>query len=317
MPPAKQLDRLDPAQLSNMKGAFDGKVRRVSGSKRKMEEDEAQTSSKRPRTDKITDAENVEKPAPDFNDSLPFFRARAQPIIRSVPHCSSDLIAQYDLNDVAASLARKDATGEKINKLRKSYENYVKDVPGRNKIRREDKELRNLSMYPDEDYYNTNVHGKEISLGLSEDLLGKLAKATKIDGAPLPAVEDKKWKDTIEAESISRPQLAPAANVKKMPDTAPPASSLSATANDSMRSRRGVKRRYHDEAFEGYAESFGDDTGEAASSNVADDGDAGSTAKRKKRRVGRPPKNEAVTPTAPNAPTSAPRICFTRKPDKR
>ena len=210
-------------------------------------------------------------------------------------------------------MARKNAEGEKINKLRKSYENYIKDIAGRDKIRRENGELRNLIAVPEEDWQNTHVSGKELSQGLSQEMLSNLAKATRVEDGQLSAEDDRKWKEKIDAESVThKPQTASSGHVKRAPDT--PVSMSATSPNESSRpSRRGVKRRYNDESFEGYTESFADDTVDAGSPDAGDDADAGSTARRKKRRVGRPSKHES----SPATPSSAVRLRLTRDSSER
>ena len=179
-------------------------------------------------------------------------------------------------------------------------------------------ELGALSSWPDEDYYNTRVNGKELNTGLSEDMLSRLAKATKIDTGVLPDKEDSKWKSIIEPEgSPAKTETSQPINAKRAHDASVSFSVPSSAGVDPVRpSRRGTKRRYNDESFEGYGEGFVDDHVEATSPDV-EEGDAGSTAKRKKRRVGRPRKDEASTPISPVSSSPSERARPARIPVER
>lgn len=94
------------------------------------------------------------------------------------------------------------ATGVK-NKLRKSYKGFITDLPGKNivvtKASQTDPNsagdaasaaagdankmdlLGTLLMWPEEEWYNQNVHGKELSKGLDMNKLRKGLNMTKGD----------------------------------------------------------------------------------------------------------------------------------------
>ena len=116
----------------------------------------------------------------------------------------------YQLNDIAKSVRRVDpTTGEKINKIRKSYEGKVKSlgVAGRNKaVSPPGQWLPHLIVVPEEDYRATRVIGKEIEKGLSEDFLTKLTRAVQMAPGKLPDRESDKWKSLIGTEE-SQPQV--------------------------------------------------------------------------------------------------------------
>ena len=186
-------------------------------------------------------------------------------------------------------MARRDAQGNKLNKIRKSYENSVKDLPGKDKVRRQDGELRNISAYPEEEWNIQKVHGKELSNGLTESMLARLKKATTMGGGKLPEQQERRWRGIVDADGSTVKPLGPQLNnsIKRTSDESPPYTAVSPTNSEATRpSRRGTKRRYDDESFEGYGEGFVDDHAETTSNDLADDpGDGGSTAKRKRRRV--------------------------------
>ena len=240
-------------------------------------------------------------------------------IALSQPHGSYNLIELYELEDAATRVARKDAKGDKINKIRRSYENYVKDIPGRDKIRKVDRELVLLNEYPDEDYHNTNVHGKEIAAGLSDDIMSKLAVATKIDGGQLSGRDEKYWRDIVDPESQPiKSHNVPSNAPKKAPNSSTQPTATSPYGYETSRpARRGAKRKYNDESFEGYGDHFADDAADVGSPDTLDDADAGSTAKRKKRRVGRPRKNETSDPSSPIDLSTPYRARSSRNPKNR
>lgn len=213
---------------------------------------------------------------------------------------------------MASSVARKDANGTKINKLRKSYENYLKDLPGRDKKREQNFELRNLASYPEEEYHIQQVSGRELSKGLTDSLLAKLAKATQMGPGKLPEADDKKWRSIVDVDG-PKPQPLQWSNSssgnKRASDAAPPYAATSPTTSEPSRtSRRGVKRRYNDESFEGYAESFAEEGHDThAVDNGEDGGEAGAHGKRKQRRRVSAPGNtsqpslslQCTTPSTP------------------
>ena len=86
------------------------------------------------------------------------FRWTAVP--RSRPHPTQDLFQLYGLEPLANSVRRKDpVTGEKINKLRKSYESKIKEFAGKNKPVVNEGEFFHLLNWPDEEWANTRNDG--------------------------------------------------------------------------------------------------------------------------------------------------------------
>jgi len=213
----------------------------------------------------------------------------AYPISR--PHTTQNLFSLYGLDDIAATVARKDPiTGEKINKLRKSYEGKIKDFPGKNKAVAIPYELANYIHYPDEEWGIQKVMGKELQKGLSEDMISKLEKAVQAVPGKLSAEEHEKWRIAIEfdmdlpkAKGGDVPSTAKAATGKATKTTMATKSTITEPPRPK---RRGTKRSYADDSFEGYGEGFVDDAG-TTHSIMDDDGESRSSsgAKKKRRKV--------------------------------
>ncbi|KAK2742714.1 hypothetical protein FQN57_005169 [Myotisia sp. PD_48] len=220
----------------------------------------------------------------------------------SGPNPAFDLVSLYGLGPVAASVARTDPiTGEKINRLRKSYEGKIKGMglSGRNKPVKQEPgapgSLRSLMMWPDEEWHNQKVVGKEIKVAEPESALYKMQfKAMKMDLSPIP--NNEYWEDLLGYEKPSKPPAPsellsrkvattqPAANIRNISQinngsTAVPASALS---SESSRPRRVSKKRsYNDSSFVGYGEGFPDDD-DMDSSLYSNDDDSG---KKKRKKI--------------------------------
>ena len=108
----------------------------------------------------------------------------------SQPHVSQNLITLYDLQTLADTVRRKDPkTGEKANKLRKSYEGHLKHskLPGRNKAISIEGELLGFSEWSAEAWYDQRVHGRELDrASTSEMMTTKLSRALKMLPGSLP-----------------------------------------------------------------------------------------------------------------------------------
>ncbi|KAI9727572.1 MAG: hypothetical protein M1828_006514 [Chrysothrix sp. TS-e1954] len=261
--------------------------------KRSLEADPLDhVSNKRRRTGEEVDAaERTEVEQPNPSSSVPLYRLNTTTLSRARPHPSENLLSLYKLDDVAAGLARHDpATGDKINKLRKSYEGKIKDlgVPGKNKATSNFEEMMNLVGFPDEEWQVQKVHGKDLRHGLGENMLAKLDAALKIDPGRLPQDENDKWRSAIGIDEGLPKSTVPSQGSKKPTEpgaTTQPGTPSSAATNNAVRPlRRGTKRRYNDDSFEGYGEGFVDDNGEL----ITVDGDESSSKKRRKDAIGSP-----------------------------
>ncbi|KAL3464780.1 Rox3 mediator complex subunit-domain-containing protein, partial [Aspergillus heterothallicus] len=192
------------------------------------------------------------------------------------PDPTVDLISLYGLGPIAKSVARNDpTTGEKINRLRKSYEGKLKGLglAGRNKPVKHDPAapggLRQMTMWPEEEWQNQKVFGKDIKVADIDSALHSLQmKAMKMEPGTVPNNDywedvlghDKPSKHVNAGDSIKK-AAAPTTTMRPIgqPDGTP-------TAVESERSRpsRGRKRHYDDNSFVGYGEGYADDDDDAA-----------------------------------------------------
>jgi hypothetical protein len=206
-------------------------------------------------------------------------------------------MSMFKLNEIATTVRRVDpSTGEKINKIRKSYEGKVKalSVAGRNRAISTPGQWvpQGLFRVPEDDYYAARVMGKEIEKGLADEFMSKLDRAVQMAPGKLPEADAEKWKGLIGTEEPApQVKVMTAVDASQKPGPLP---SLTAAAA-SMRSasspaasklarpeRTGTKRRYNDSSFKGYGDGFLDDE------DVSDE-DARSTTsggiKKKRRKV--------------------------------
>ncbi|KAI1962530.1 hypothetical protein LOZ58_002872 [Ophidiomyces ophidiicola] len=218
----------------------------------------------------------------------------------SGPSPRFDLISMYGLGSVAASVARTDpVTGEKINRLRKSYEGKIKGLglSGRNKpVKHEPGApggLRQLTMWPEDEWLNQKVVGKDIKFAEPDSSLFKLhMRAMKMEPGPIP--NNEYWEDVLGHEKLPK-QVAP--SVHKANDTLPSASRYSAqtngtsistpgplTGNPDRPKRTGKKRSYNDSSFVGYGEGFPDDDGDLEGSFYSNSEEGGRSSVKKKRK---------------------------------
>ncbi|KAL1954342.1 hypothetical protein VTO42DRAFT_1369 [Malbranchea cinnamomea] len=216
----------------------------------------------------------------------------------SGPDPRLDLVSLYGLGPVAASVMRNDpVTGEKINKLRKSYEGKIKllGLAGRNKpVKREPGApggLRQLTMWPEEEWYNQKVHGKEIQVAEPDSNLYKLQmRAMKFEPGPVP--NNEYWEDVLGYEkppksaptgvdpslkkpSVSTPSFRQSGQTNGAPTAATP------RADTGRPQRTGKKRSYTDDSFVGYADAFADD--DDLEGSLYSNSDAGSSKKKRKK----------------------------------
>jgi len=221
---------------------------------------------------------------------------------------SENLISLYSLDRIASTVARKDpVTGEKINKLRKSYEGKLKNLglPGRNKPSTAPGELLGFMEWPDEGWYDQRVYGKELERAPNNGaVVQKLDRALRFNMGQLPRDEHEKWKGTLGLEDLAPPPsrtpvlssgsastktaaqaaFARSGQATSMRASAPasPRQGSSGGAGVARPDRQGKKRRYDDASFEGYSETgYADDDG--YSTGGLDD--RRSSASRKRRRV--------------------------------
>ena len=216
---------------------------------------------------------------------------------------TSNLISLYGLDDLAATVARTDpGTGEKINKMRKSYEGQLKSfaLSGKNKsVKHEDSKgmgLSEMAAWPEEEWQNQKVHGKDVRNGMPEAMKAKLDKAMHMLPGPVP--DNDKWEDLLGIEKGKPVDVSKDKSVKNTvagKPNAPQANGIrpsnNASANNAqvaepIRARRTTKkRRYDDGSFEGYGEGFVDDDMEIGYSSGESRSTRNSAGNRKRRKT--------------------------------
>ncbi|KAK5132932.1 hypothetical protein LTR08_008380 [Meristemomyces frigidus] len=207
------------------------------------------------------------------------YMLRTETIAPSRPHPAQNAIELYSLQKIQASVARRDAAGNKINKLRKSYEGKVKQLglEGRSKAHVGDGALAGL-LHPDYDWDMgggmtlwDQQKGELPQLGGDmSDLLAKLGAATSLRPGQMPKQEHKEWKDLLSLDEPAKNTpavlptkpglLAQQALARSAPGLAARASAPSSPRSALGRPERaGKKRRYDDSSFDGYTQTFDED----------------------------------------------------------
>ena len=204
----------------------------------------------------------------------------------SRPNPSQHLLSRYGLGPIVATVARTDPnTGEKINKLRKSYEGQLKNaaLAGKNKPdKRDDRPLLIMMSWPDQEWHIQKVASKKIEI--NDDLRSRINQAMKME--PGPVRNQAEWDSALGHEKPLRSSIP---EVKREASTSgsrplngiPAIQRSSQQASELNRPRRaGKKRSYDDNSFSGYGEGFVDDDGGGGYSS--DDG----RGRKKRSRVG-------------------------------
>jgi hypothetical protein len=124
-------------------------------------------------------------------------------IARQRPHPTQDLLELYDLRGIQASVRRVDpVTGQKVNKLRKSYEGKLKELnlDGRNKATESPQELEGLvdpgwdAVQASGNTYWQEQHPLADTEGpLKNNMLSNLDAALSLKPGKLPKSEYDKW----------------------------------------------------------------------------------------------------------------------------
>ena len=211
----------------------------------------------------------------------------------SAPHPSLDLVSMYGLGSIAAGVARRHPnTGEKINRIRKSYEGKIKTlgISGRNKTTSNAGELSGLFHIPKDAWQATEVSTRDAKKGMTASLESKLDRALKMGPGKLPPAEADKWKSMLAVDEPAKTK--PGVDPKKA-GVQPPASNSKATSprttmttskahpEASRPQRAGKKRRYDDSSFEGYAEGVNEEEGYSSREEKV----AAVAAKKRRRKV--------------------------------
>ena len=231
------------------------------------------------------------------------------------------MICDLKLEEIAAGVARYDPqSGEKINKMRKSYDNHLKQLglTGKNKsVKHADPSnavgpvkmmgLGEMVAWPDEEWLNQKVSGRNIFQGISETIKGRLADAFQLNPGHVPDTAN--WEDILGTDhpnpsnanlrpdpTTRNPATTQGTSTKRPADTDGPNLSVD---HDHIRARRNTKkRRYDDGSFEGYGEGYVDDEmeyeGYESGETHASRNSRGSKGERiKRRRIQEPGKDHA------------------------
>ena len=207
------------------------------------------------------------------------------------------MIKQYGLNWLEASVARVDPkTGEKINKLRKSYEGQIKSfgLAGRNKATPHDSDVDGMTMlqlgqWPHQEYQLQRVMGKDLMHGLSGGVENRLEKALDLKPGKVP--RNAEWENVLGHDKKgntddpkSKKQELRKEETQQQPIGLPKVNGhmngITSNPETNRPKRVGKKRSYFDSSFEGYGEGYDD----GAEDNSSNEGSRRSSSSRKKRR---------------------------------
>lgn len=214
------------------------------------------------------------------NHDWDYFYLPSAPVPRLAPHTSENLIARYNLEDLMKSVRRTDPeTGEKINKLRKSYEGKIKTlrIAGVNKpssipaefvamggklLSEVPEGTKGILDYTPEEWLDMTLSGRPIQAP-AEDFQAKLDKALQL--RPGTILEADKWRKTIGADEATKVKTSFDGAKGVVPQASTARNSPLLKASASVRPERaGAKRRYTDQTYSGYGEGLSDDVGESA-----------------------------------------------------
>ncbi|KAK5089979.1 hypothetical protein LTR05_000147 [Lithohypha guttulata] len=194
-----------------------------------------------------------------FKDVGPALRLRNTSRKGPLVDTSKHILGTYGLHDLLSGMARTDpSTGEKINKLRKSYEGQIKTagLSGRNRPwkepRAEDSEHSNMygwSRLPPERFAEDQVESK---VGDIDSLRRGMGSALQLNSGTMPPKMIAEWDDVLghEAKRPAAPQHTPSQQQSRIPNGVRPAQHLT-VPSDKIKTR-GKKRSYGDHTFDGY-----------------------------------------------------------------
>jgi hypothetical protein len=190
----------------------------------------------------------------------------------------------YGLDELALSVARTDPkTGEKINKMRKSYENQIKkmQISGKPKAVKMERVFEEQVYWPEANWHAERVSGREIERALDADTQDLTSDFSSVlDSAfagmapgPLPSADAARYRAYLGTDDASKPKAAATEAVQSRGIPAarsatPNAANSSFTSRGSRPERSGAKRSYTDVSFQGYGEGFTDDGGDDGQNGV-------------------------------------------------
>ncbi|RMJ06640.1 hypothetical protein CDV36_013764 [Fusarium kuroshium] len=231
------------------------------------------------------------------------------PHLESLPRISEDLYDMFNLTGLAAEVAREKPNGEK-NALRSSYTGHIKrlGIAGHFKVQKvenrgendpqEESDFAQILHLGDEDWNNSFVRGREISLGLSQASLSSLGRAVTMAKG---SIKKDVWDTSVLGLQSSNGELKQPSSARptapntplNVPGAVGRLKAQGASANDPNRPRRNIKKRtYGDSSFEGYGEGYPDDDNAMEGGYSTGEGE-GSQKRRKKN-----PGNASPYPSA-------------------
>lgn len=190
--------------------------------------------------------------------------------------------------------------------MRKSYEGKVKNLglAGRNRaVKHENGKglgLLEMTRWPEEEWHNQKIAGKDVHKGLPNGILAKLEKAMQMQPGPVSNTPENDWEDLLGHEKVKPlPTIAEqnpkhAMNAEKLKTK--PSAQVNGVhtpvgtdqAAEVLRPKRaGRKRRYDEHSFEGYGEGFVDDDGDLVegSGYTSNEGGRQTTTSKKRKKV--------------------------------
>ena len=199
--------------------------------------------------------------------------------MRLQPDPNNHLISLYGLNPILQNVARIDpTTREKINPMRKSYENQINvfELAGRNKpVKKESQPPFNPGRLMTKYRTQPQSEGFEISAEMKE----KLKNAMQMQPGKVNNPGD--WERLL---GLDKPKFPPSQVVQPVQ----PATTLRANGTtrlqgpklqyEPIRARRTNRRTYDDNSFEGYGGGYVDE-------DLTDSSDDGGSARRKRRKT--------------------------------
>ena len=209
---------------------------------------------------------------------------------RQKPDPQQHLLAIYGLGPLLRSVARTDPrSGEKINKLRKSYEGQIKgfNLSGRNKPVKGERNidedqpgpLRRMigsspwGLQPEEQW---NAEHAKLKIEVTPDFRAKLKQAVQMQ--PGTVRNNAHWEDVLgfEKPGVRLPAAVQPQNQIPLPRPNPNGVVRQfGQGAEAKRQTRGKKRSYGDDSFVGYGEGFSD----------PEDGDGDEYGQRKRKKL--------------------------------
>lgn len=174
---------------------------------------------------------------------------------------NSHLLGTYGLGDLVKNMARLDPqTGEKINKLRKSYEGQIKmfGLPGRNKTHKsakDDQGLLPLRKLVTDDEATWEARQGKRKIEITPGMRGLMGRALQLHSGRMGKVQDE-WDEILghdSKKSSQQPQPAQPISQPSRPSLQNGSRLQQSMGHgvDKMKTR-GKKRSYDDSSFHGY-----------------------------------------------------------------